>query len=174
MSTLRTLLLCRDSWDSWSEAGLGTVLASWPSAATPDGPSPFEGTSDTMIDKEHSQAATLLDGSRQQTFHTLLPQTFGKISLETARRNLFWPYLFAAGLLVLHSDLGGGRHHQVAQTVKNLPAVQETWVQFLGREDRFPWRRKWQPTPVFLPGESHGQRSLVGSSPRGHKESRHN
>ena len=35
---------------------------------------------------------------------------------------------------------------------------------------RFPWRRKGQPTPVFLPGESHGQRSLVGYSPLGHKE----
>ena len=33
------------------------------------------------------------------------------------------------------------------------------------------WRRKWQPTPVFLPGKSHGQRSLVGYSPWGHKES---
>ena len=33
------------------------------------------------------------------------------------------------------------------------------------------WRRKWQPTPVFLPGESHGQRSLVGDSPSGLKES---
>ena len=33
------------------------------------------------------------------------------------------------------------------------------------------WRRKWQPTAVFLPGESHGQRSLVGYSPRGCKES---
>ena len=33
------------------------------------------------------------------------------------------------------------------------------------------WRRKWQPTPVFLPGESHGWRSLVGYSPWGHKES---
>ena len=32
-----------------------------------------------------------------------------------------------------------------------------------------PWRRKWQPTPVFLPGESHGWRSLVGYSPRGRK-----
>ena len=30
---------------------------------------------------------------------------------------------------------------------------------------RFPWRRKWQPTAVFLPGESHGQRSLAGYSP---------
>ena len=34
-----------------------------------------------------------------------------------------------------------------------------------------PWRRKWQPTPVFLPGNSHGQRSLAGYSPQGHKES---
>ena len=31
---------------------------------------------------------------------------------------------------------------------------------------KIPWRRKWQPTPVFLPGKSHGQRSLVGYSPR--------
>ena len=33
-----------------------------------------------------------------------------------------------------------------------------------------PWRRAWQPPPVFLPGESHGQRSLMGYSPQGHKE----
>ena len=32
------------------------------------------------------------------------------------------------------------------------------------------WRREWQPIPVFLPGESHGQRSLVGYSPWGHLE----
>ena len=36
---------------------------------------------------------------------------------------------------------------------------------------RFPWRRKWQSTPVLLPGKSHGQRSLVGYSPLGGKES---
>ena len=35
---------------------------------------------------------------------------------------------------------------------------------------KFPWSRKWQPTPVLLPGESHEQRSLVGYSPWGHKE----
>ena len=35
---------------------------------------------------------------------------------------------------------------------------------------KVPWRRAWQPTPVFLPGESHGQRSLVGYSPWGHKK----
>ena len=36
---------------------------------------------------------------------------------------------------------------------------------------KIPWRRKWQPTPVFLPGESHGWKSLVGYSPWGRKES---
>ena len=36
---------------------------------------------------------------------------------------------------------------------------------------KIPWRRKWQPTPVLLPGESHGQRSLVGYSPWDHKGS---
>ena len=35
---------------------------------------------------------------------------------------------------------------------------------------KIPWRRTWQPTSVFLPGEAHGQRSLVGYSPQGHKE----
>ena len=35
---------------------------------------------------------------------------------------------------------------------------------------KIPWRWKWQPTPVFMPGKSHGPRSLVGYSPWGHKE----
>ena len=39
----------------------------------------------------------------------------------------------------------------------------DTWVR------KIPWRRAWQPTPVFLPGESHGQRSLVGYSSWGHR-----
>ena len=50
-----------------------------------------------------------------------------------------------------------------------MPAMQETWVRSLGRED--PVEKEMQPTPVFLPGESHGQRSLAGYSPRGRKES---
>ena len=57
----------------------------------------------------------------------------------------------------------------VAQTAKNLPAVQETWVQSLGWKD--PLEKGMPPTPVSLPGESHGQRSLVGYSPWGHKKS---
>ena len=51
---------------------------------------------------------------------------------------------------------------------KNPPAMQETEVQSLSWED--PLRREWLPTPVFLPGESHGQRSLEGYRPLGHKE----
>ena len=56
----------------------------------------------------------------------------------------------------------------MTQMVKNLPAVQETRVQSLGK---IPWRRKWQPTPIFLPGKVHGLRSLVDDSPWGRKES---
>ena len=57
----------------------------------------------------------------------------------------------------------------VAQTVKNLPAIQETLVWSLGW--KIPWRRKRQPTPVFLPGKFCGQRNLVGYSSWGCKES---
>ena len=57
--------------------------------------------------------------------------------------------------------------------VKNLPAnagnvrdsVFDLWVR------KILWRREWQSTPGFLPGEFHGQRSLVGCSPWGHTES---
>ena len=52
--------------------------------------------------------------------------------------------------------------------VKKSPVMWETWVLLPGQEDL--WKRAWLPTPVFLPGESHGQRSLVGYSPWGHKE----
>ena len=80
----------------------------------------------------------------------------------------------------------------VAQTVKHLPTMWETRVQSLSREDLLEkgmatyssilapslkkrglkkyWRRKWQPTLVSLPRESHGQRSLIGYSPWGRKE----
>ena len=57
----------------------------------------------------------------------------------------------------------------VAQTVKRLSTTWETWVQSLGRED--PLEKEWQSTPVLLPRKSHGQRSLVGYSPWGRKES---
>ena len=57
----------------------------------------------------------------------------------------------------------------VAQTVKNPPAMQETWVPSLDKEDSL--EEEWLLSPVSLPGESHGQQSLVGYSPWGRKES---
>ena len=57
----------------------------------------------------------------------------------------------------------------VAQTINSLPAMQKTvfdpWV------GKILWSRAWQPTPVVLPGESYGQRSLAGYHPWGCKES---
>ena len=51
---------------------------------------------------------------------------------------------------------------------KDLPVIQESmfepWVR------KIPWRGEWQPTPVFLPGEFHGQRSQAGYSTQDHKE----
>ena len=57
--------------------------------------------------------------------------------------------------------------------VENLPANSgdkrrhqfDAWVR------KIPWRRAWQPTPVFLPGESHGQKSLAPYGPQSHRES---
>ena len=72
--------------------------------------------------------------------------------------------LFCQPLLVgvskdLQGDLEGSL---VAQMVKNPPAMQETQVWSLG--GKIPWRREWLPTPVFLSGKSHAQRSLAGYS----------
>ena len=66
------------------------------------------------------------------------------------------------------NGLWENRASLVAQLVKNPPTMQETWVRSLGWE--YSQRRAWQPTPVFLPGESHGQRNLAGYSPWGCKE----
>ena len=57
----------------------------------------------------------------------------------------------------------------MAQIVKNPPAKAD--LGFIPGSGRVPWRRKWQPTPVFLSGKPHRQRSLAGYSPQGHKES---
>ena len=57
----------------------------------------------------------------------------------------------------------------MAQTAKNPSAMQETQVQSLDREE--PLEKEMVPSPILLPGKSHGQRSLVNYSPQGHKES---
>ena len=60
----------------------------------------------------------------------------------------------------------------MALVIKNLPAnAGEMRQGLIPGSGKIPWSRAWRLTPVFLPGESHGQRSLVGYSPWGHKES---
>ena len=68
-------------------------------------------------------------------------------------------------------SFSGRRGGQMTKRLRiHLPMqeTQEIWVRSLGQKD--PLWRKWQPTPVLLPGESHGQRSLAGYSPRDSKE----
>ena len=59
---------------------------------------------------------------------------------------------------------GGSGKEPFCQCRRRKQCRFDPWV------GKIPWRRAWQPTPVFLPGKSHGQRSLVGYSPQGHKE----
>ena len=53
----------------------------------------------------------------------------------------------------------------------HLPMEGRQGLEFTSWVRKMLWSRKWQPTPVFLPGNFHGQRSLGGYSPWGHKES---
>ena len=62
-----------------------------------------------------------------------------------------------------HRDFPGGSDGKSICLQCGRPGF-DPWV------GKIPWRRKWQPTPVLLPGKSHGQRSLAGCSPWGRKE----
>ena len=100
----------------------------------------------------------------------------GTIRKKTIIRNgkeySYWEARYTAGY-----DPGTGKQIQksiTGQTQKEVRlkmqemkemGAQSLWVR------KIPWRRKWQPTPVCLPREFHGQRGLVGYSPRGCKES---
>ena len=67
----------------------------------------------------------------------------------------------------LHLDFPGGTNGKepARQCRRHKRCKFNSWV------GEIPWRRAWQPTPVFLPREFHGERSLAGYSPWGHKES---
>ena len=72
------------------------------------------------------------------------------------------------GKTELYANYTANRDSLLAQVVKNSPAMQETQVPSLVR--KIPWRRDCQSTPVFLPGESHGPRSLADYRPWGSEE----
>ena len=71
-------------------------------------------------------------------------------------------------------NTGVGYHFLLQRIFPPDPGIELKFLFLAGRFDiSFPicWKRKWQPTPVFLPGETHGWRRLMGYSPRGRKES---
>ena len=83
--------------------------------------------------------------------------------------NAWYPGLIPRSGRALEKGIGYSLQYSwaslVAQKVNNLPAM---WDCTLGLDPwvgKIPWRRAWQSTPVFLPGESHGQMILTGYSP---------
>ena len=91
-------------------------------------------------------------GTRSHMLCGTVKKKLKRIILARLKKNCA-PNLSSIGFLISFASL-------VAQVVKTPSQCRrpgsDPWVQ------KIPWRRKWQPTPVFLPGESHGQRSLVG------------
>ena len=78
---------------------------------------------------------------------------------------LLLPFSYHMGTLPKKAFRGGfPGGSEVKVSAWNAGDLVQPWV------GKIPWRRKWQPTPVLLSGESHGGRSLVGYSPWGHKE----
>ena len=87
------------------------------------------------------------------------PKNTGVSSLSL----LQWIFLIHGEVFILRGFPDGSVVKEF--TCKGRRRIFHPWV------GKIPWRREWQSTPVFLPGESHGQRSLVGYSPWGRKES---
>ena len=83
-------------------------------------------------------------------------QSRTRLNRLAAAAAAFFPMGFCDGSVVMNPPANAGDSGDVSLT---------SWI------GKTFWRRKWQPTPVFLPGKSHGQRSLVGYSPWGLKES---
>ena len=73
---------------------------------------------------------------------------------------MIWLYIY----MYVGFPSGPGGKQPACQCKRHKKCWFDSWV------GRIPWRRAWQPTPVFLPGDSHGQRSLAGYSPWGRKE----
>ena len=97
-------------------------------------------------------------------FKKLYREKYRQLSTNTEYRQLKnWVPLSSCFLCVTSARVAS-----LAQMVKHLSAMQQTRVRsWVGK---IPWRRKWQPTPVFLPGKSHGRQSLVDYCPWGRKE----
>ena len=103
-------------------------------------------------------------GSQKEASEVML---YYSLHILLLRSKSLKPLIFKGRRIMLHHLIKGSS--LVVQIVKNLSAIQETWVESLGWED--PLEKEMAPAPVFFPEKSYGQRSLVGYSPRNHKES---
>ena len=101
-------------------------------------------------------------------YTALLGGTLGK-HCKLIQSKVFTGTSLVVQWLRLHTSNAGGVGLILAQTVKN--GLQYRRHRFNLWVGKIPWRREWQPTPVFLPGKFHGQRSLAGYSPWCCKES---
>ena len=115
----------------------------------------------------------------QETLKSLLQHHSSKAILLNFNSSAL-SFLYSPTLTSIHDHW---KNHCLDQTDTYLYVGLPWWVS--GKESacqcrrhryhpwvgKIPWRRKWHPTPVFLTGKSHGQRSLAGSSPWSHKES---
>ena len=110
---------------------------------------------------------------REQPCQAELPRPVYHAALESLAlviSSINWPHCQLPGtsFISAHRVPWG---FPVTLAVNNLPAhVGDRRDRFDPWARKIPWRSAWQPTPVFLPGESHGQRSLAGYSPWGCKE----
>ena len=159
-SALPSLLSVREilgPWSGFSPPGLPAPLTdsyglrgTWPCSLSPGPRGTAEGSTNAYPSSPATSPWVSGEGAAQRRGH---PWHYKSLFPN------YEPYItsFRPPLALWGASL-------VNQMGKNPPAVQEIWV------GKIPWRRAWQPTPVFLPGESHGQRSLAGYSPWGRKE----
>ena len=108
-----------------------------------------------------TRAACLIFQSQKTSFggHFLFPPSFNKLLCSAATCLIYMAFKFSSC---------AKRASLEAQIVKNSLVMRETWVRSLGWEDTL---EMWNCTTLILwPGEFYGQRSLAGSSPRGHEE----
>jgi len=161
-------------WERTIHQGQTSLKDLWPAEPFSD-PDPFDFL---IIERDHLQyfprSSSLLglgiDVKHHETVPTQTPQKGSQIlnllhyvgpqSIFISIIDILFP-LFREGL-----GNTAWATSLVAQMVKvSAYNAGDPWV------GKIPWRRKWQPTPIFLPGKSHGQRSLAGYSPWGCKES---
>ena len=98
--------------------------------------------------------------------------------VKNEKPSILGPYIFMGGLTIIHDN---NKKLNCIMCYWGFPSGasgKELTCQcrrcerhrFNPQVGKIPWKKAWQPTPLFLPGESHGQRNLVGYCPWGHKE----